>query len=164
MKKMGILLSLLGAMLFHSFSAYAGGFGDLVLRFPITEEMTGEEIDEAIMSQSIEQGINHVFFAPLYKQVEAVTGEKYRHMTIHHLCDARLGAQIADLDESMVVMMPCRIAVVESKDEPGKFSLYTTNPAVVLADPAISDEVKELIHGFAPKLQVLTENVAAGEF
>ncbi len=165
MKKVGILLSLLGAMLFHSFSAVAGGFGDLVLRFPVTEEeMTGDEIDEAIKSQSIEQGINHVFFAPLYKQVEAVTGESYRHMTIHHLCDARLGAKIADLDESMVVMMPCRIAVVESKDKPGSFSLYTTNPAVVLSDPAISDEVKQLIYGFAPKLQVLTENVAAGEF
>ena len=101
-------------------SAMAGGFGDLVLAFPITEEMTGEEIDEAIMSQSIEQEINHVFFAPLYKQVEAITGESYRHMTIHHLCDARVGAEIADLDETMVVMMPCRIAVVENKDKLAK--------------------------------------------
>jgi hypothetical protein len=145
-------------------SVMASGFGDLVLAFPITEEMTGEEIDEAIMSQSIEQGINHVFFAPLYKQVEAITGESYRHMTIHHLCDARLGAQIADLDESMVVMMPCRVAVVESKDQPGKFTLYTTNPMVVLEDPGVSDEIKRLIFSFAPKLKALTENVAAGEF
>ena len=145
-------------------SAMAGGFGDLVLAFPITEEMTGEEIDEAIMSQSIEQEINHVFFAPLYKQVEAITGESYRHMTIHHLCDARLGAQIADLDESMVVMMPCRVAVVESKDQPGKFTLYTTNPMVMLEDPSVSEEIKQLILGFAPKLKALTENVAAGEF
>ncbi len=145
-------------------SAVAGGFGDLVLAFPVTEEMSGEEIDEAVKSQSIEQGINHVFFAPLYKQVEALTGDDYRHMTIHHLCDARLGAKIADLDESMVVMMPCRVAVVESKDQPGKFTLYTTNPSVVLADPSVSEEVKQLIYSFAPKLKALTENVAAGEF
>lgn len=145
-------------------AAAVGGFGDLVLAFPVTEEMSGEEIDEAIMSQSIEQGINHVFFAPLYKQVEAITGENYRHMTIHHLCDARLGAKIADLDESMVVMMPCRVAVVESKERPGTFTLYTTNPSVVLADPSVTDEVKQLIYGFAPKLKALTENVAAGEF
>ncbi len=144
---------------------FADGFGDLVLAFPVTEEeMTGEEIDEAIKSQAIEQGINHVFFAPLYKQVEALTGDDYRHMTIHHLCDARLGAKIADLDESMVVMMPCRVAVVESQTEPGKFTLYTTNPMVVLDDPSVSDDVKQLIYGFAPKLKALTENVAAGEF
>jgi hypothetical protein len=152
------------AMVVATQAAAAGGFGDLVLAFPVTEEMGGEEIDEAIKSQSIEQGINHVFFAPLYRQVEAITGEKYRHMTIHHLCDARLGAKIADLDESMVVMMPCRVAVVESKEQPGKFTLYTTNPSVVLADPSVSEEVKQLIYGFAPKLKALTENVARGEF
>lgn len=164
MKKAVVLLCLVGGMAVNALSAAAGGFGDLVIRFPVTEEMSGDDIDEAIKSQAIEQGINHVFFAPLYKQVEALTGEPYRHMTIHHLCDARLGARIADLDESMVVMMPCRIAVVESREQPGKFHLYTTNPEVVLADPSVSDEVKELIYGFAPKLQELTENVADGEF
>ncbi len=152
------------ATLSVSTTAQAGGFNELVLAFPVIEGLSGEEIDESIKNQSVEQGINHVFFAPLYKQVEAVTGEHYRHMTIHHLCDARLGAQIADLDESMVVMMPCRIAVVESKDQPGSFTLYTTNPAVVLSDPEVSDKIKKLIYGFAPKLEKLTKSVAAGEF
>ncbi|MBT3196197.1 MAG: DUF302 domain-containing protein [Gammaproteobacteria bacterium] len=164
MRKIGSFLLLIVTMMGGTQSAVSGGFGDLVLGFDVVEGMSGEDIDEAIRSQSIEQGINHVFFAPLYKQVEALTGKPYRHMTIHHLCDARVGAEIADLDETMVVMMPCRIAVVENKDKLGTFRLYTTNPAVVLTDPNISKGVKDLILDFAPKLQALTENVAAGEF
>ncbi len=158
-----LVLSVVGFIGFNSL-AVASGFNDIVLAFPVEEGISGDELDESIKSQSITQGINHVFFAPLYKQVEAITGNKYRHMTIHHLCDARLGAQIADLDESMVVMMPCRVAVVESKDQPGKYTLYTTNPAVVLQDPGVNEEIKQLIYSFAPKLETLIKNVAAGEF
>ncbi len=141
------------------------GFKDLVLKFPVTDtDSNGDDIDEAIRSKSIELGINHVFFAPLYKQVEAVTGKPYRHMTIHHLCDARLAKEIADLNDDLVVMMPCRIAVVESKKNPGSYAIYSTSPKVILEDPDISDEQKRLIRGFMPKLQQLTRSVARGEF
>jgi hypothetical protein len=126
--------------------------------------MSGNDIDEAIRSKSIEVGINHVFFAPLYKQVEAITGEKYRHMTIHHLCDAALAKKLADLNDDLVVMMPCRIAVVESLENPGNFSIYSTSPGVILEDPSISKEQKKLILEFMPKMRELTEAVASGDF
>jgi hypothetical protein len=135
------------------------------LKFPVTDkEMSGNDIDEAIRSKSIEVGINHVFFAPLYKQVEAITGEKYRHMTIHHLCDAALAKKLADLNDDLVVMMPCRIAVVESLENPGNFSIYSTSPGVILEDPSISKEQKKLILEFMPKMRELTEAVASGDF
>jgi len=141
------------------------GFSSLVLKFPVTDkEMSGNDIDEAIRSKSIEVGINHVFFAPLYKQVEAITGEKYRHMTIHHLCDAALAKKLADLNDDLVVMMPCRIAVVESLENPGNFSIYSTSPGVILEDPSISKEQKKLILEFMPKMRELTEAVASGDF
>lgn len=143
----------------------AQGFNSLVLKYPVTDpEMSGDDLDEAIRSKSVEIGINHVFFAPLYKQVEAITGEPYRHMTIHHLCDAQLAKQLADLNDDLVVMMPCRVAVVESLKSPGEFSIYTTSPAVIMNDPSISEEEKVLIRGFLPKMQALTEAVAQGDF
>ncbi len=161
-----VVLSLLIALtLVSGAQAQQGGFGSLVLKFPVTDkEMSGEDIDEAIRSKSIELGINHVFFAPLYKQVEAITGKPYRHMTIHHLCDARLAQQLADLNDDLVVMMPCRIAVVESLNQPGEYAIYSTSPKVILEDPTISQKQKGMILQFMPKMQQLTEAVAAGDF
>ena len=165
---LGVLFSL-----FFSFSAVQAdhpheqesSFGRLVIKFPVVDkEMTGEDVDEAIKSKAIELGINHVFFAPLYKQVEAVTGKPYRHMTIHHLCDARLAQQLADLNDDLVVMMPCRIAVVESIDKPGELAIYSTSPRVILEDPFISDLQKKMILDFMPKMRELTEAVAEGDY
>ena len=98
------------------------------------------------------------------KQVEAITGEKYRHMTIHHLCDARLAQQLADLNDDLVVMMPCRIAVVESKEQPGSFAIYSTSPQVIMEDATISPKQKEMMMLFMPKMRELTESVASGDF
>ncbi|MBT3309220.1 MAG: DUF302 domain-containing protein [Gammaproteobacteria bacterium] len=158
-------MALFAMALSSAVQAGGQGFSSLVLKFPVTDkEMSGNDIDEAIRSKSIEVGINHVFFAPLYKQVEAITGEKYRHMTIHHLCDAALAKKLADLNDDLVVMMPCRIAVVESLENPGNFSIYSTSPGVILEDPSISKEQKKLILEFMPKMRELTEAVASGDF
>jgi len=155
---------LLASLLLTS-AVQAEGFNSLVLKYPVTDpEMSGDDLDEAIRSKSVEIGINHVFFAPLYKQVEAITGKPYRHMTIHHLCDARLAKELADLNDDLVVMMPCRVAVVESLKTPGEFSIYTTSPAIIMEDPSISETEKEMIRGFLPKMQALTEAVAQGDF
>ena len=155
---------LLASLLLTS-AVQAEGFNSLVLKYPVTDpEMSGDDLDEAIRSKSVEIGINHVFFAPLYIQVEAITGKPYRHMTIHHLCDARLAKELADLNDDLVVMMPCRVAVVESLKTPGEFSIYTTSPAIIMEDPSISEAEKEMIRGFLPKMQALTEAVAQGDF
>jgi uncharacterized protein (DUF302 family) len=160
-----LVATLLTLTLCGGVQAGQSDFGSLVLKFPVTDkEMSGDDLDEAIRSKAVEIGINHVFFAPLYKQVEAVTGEKYRHMTIHHLCDALLAKKLADLNDDLVVMMPCRIAVVESATNPGEYAIYSTSPAVILQDPSISQEQKEMILEFMPKMKALTEAVAAGDF
>lgn len=160
-----LLAAVMALSLIGGVQAQGQGFSSMVLKLPVTDkEMTGDDIDEAIRSKSVEVGVNHVFFAPLYKQVEAVTGKPYRHMTIHHLCDAALAKKLADLNDDLVVMMPCRIAVVESKDQPGEFAIYSTSPAVILQDPTISQEQKDMILEFMPKMRVLTESVAAGDF
>ncbi len=162
-----LLSAVMAIALVGSAQAQQGGegFSSLVVKFPVVDkEMTGDDIDEAIRSKAVEVGINHVFFAPLYKQVEAVTGKPYRHMTIHHLCDARLAQQLADLNDDLVVMMPCRIAVVESMKQPGEYAIYSTSPAVILKDPTISQQQKDMILKFMPKMQALTEAVAAGDF
>ncbi len=148
-------------------SAHAGSmaFDDLVMKFPVTDkELSGDDIDDAIRSKAVELGLQHVFFAPLYKQVEAVTGKPYRHMTIHHLCDARLAQQLADMNDDLVVMMPCRIAVVESKDKSGQFSIYSTSPKILLEDPGISQQQKDIIVNFMPKMQEMIEAVSQGDF
>ena len=54
---------LLASLLLTS-AVQAEGFNSLVLKYPVTDpEMSGDDLDEAIRSKSVEIGINHVFFA-----------------------------------------------------------------------------------------------------
>lgn len=65
-----------GAAMLLGQSAVAGGFGDLLLSLPVTEEMTGEEVDEAIMSQSIEQGISRVNLPSIPPTLQGIGGPR----------------------------------------------------------------------------------------
>jgi len=49
-------------------------------------------------------------------KLKNVTGEPYRHLSIHNICDAATAGKIADIDDRYSVILPCRIAVVEGKD------------------------------------------------
>jgi uncharacterized protein (DUF302 family) len=135
---------------------------DMLVKIPVEEGISGEEVDESIRSLSVSEGIFYVFYAPLYKQVEAVTGEPYRHLSIHNICDAKIGAEMADYNDALVIMMPCRISVVEDKD--GKLWLYTTNPDLIVNDPNLPPDIKAKAKKVADKLISIMEKAAAGEF
>jgi len=91
----------------------------------VDEGITAEEVDESIKSMATNESILHVAMFPLGKQVESVRGKKYRHLSIHNICDANTAAEMADYDDRYTVVLPCRISVVEGKD--GKIRMFTLN-------------------------------------
>jgi len=127
------------------------------------EGLSGEDVDESIKSLAATEGIFYVFYAPLYKQIESVTGTPFRHLSIHMVCDAVTAAKMIDYNPLLATMMPCRIAVVADK-ETGRISLYTTNPDIFTMDPNLPAELRPVAEKVANQLKTIINGAAAGEF
>ena len=134
----------------------------MTLKVEVEEGITAEEVDESIKSLATSEGIFYVFYAPLYKQIEAITGKPFRHLSIHMLCDAVIGGQMVDYENMLSTMMPCRISVVEDKN--GKIALYTTNPDLFIADPNMPENLRPLAEKVASQIKNIMHGAAAGEF
>ncbi len=84
----------------------------MVWVFPVDEDLTPEEVIDSLKSLATDRDFLFVGESPFYKQVEAVTGTPYRHISFLSFCDVRVGVQMADYNNAYTAFMPCRIAVV----------------------------------------------------
>ncbi len=91
----------------------------------VAEGMKPDDVIDAMKSLATEHNFLFVGESPLYKQIEAVTGQKYRYVNFLSFCDARIGGQMLDYHNEYSGFMPCRIALIEDKD--GKLWLYSMN-------------------------------------
>ncbi|MEN8133826.1 MAG: DUF302 domain-containing protein, partial [Pseudomonadota bacterium] len=89
------------------------------------DSLTPEDVKNSLKSLATARNFLFVGESPFSKQVEAITGKSYRHITFMSFCDARVGKMMADYRDAYTGFMPCRIAVVE--DMQGKLWLYTMN-------------------------------------
>lgn len=114
----------------------------------------GVSIDDAIESMKIaanEHNIKNVGELPLYKEVEAIRGEPYRHAQIFMFCNADTAARMMDYNDAYSAYLPCRVALVEDKS--GQAWLYSLNMDLMIyggkpLPPALKEEamhVKEII-------------------
>nr|VFJ49653.1 MAG: protein of unknown function DUF302 [Candidatus Kentron sp. DK] len=92
---------------------------------PVKEGIGVEEVKDSLKSIATERNFLFVGEAPFYKQVEAITGKPYRHISFLSFCDAEVGKMMADYRDAYTGFMPCRIAVVEDKQ--GKLWLHAMN-------------------------------------
>ncbi|MBT7307247.1 MAG: DUF302 domain-containing protein [Gammaproteobacteria bacterium] len=136
-------------------------FEDLFVHTAVDEGITGDDVDESIKQLAISEGILHVAMFPLNKQVEKVTGKPFRHLSIHNICDAKTAAILADVSDAFVIVMPCRIAVVEGKD--GILRMWSMNPDMItmMDMPAAA---KKLAKAVSTKINNIITGAAEGAF
>jgi uncharacterized protein (DUF302 family) len=130
---------------------------------PVAEGVEPDDVVESLKSIATAHNFLFVGESPLYKQIEAVTGEKYRYVNFLSFCDARVAAQMLDYRNEYSGFMPCRIALVQNPD--GKLWLYSMNlDLMVHGGRPLPPELHASAVKVRDTIKAIMEGAAKGEF
>ena len=96
-----------------------------VWKIPVAEDVSSEDVEDAMLSVANELNIKNVGELPLSEQDEAMTGEKQRYLKIYMFCDPLTAAKMVDFSDAFSAYLPCRVSLIEDKN--GKLWLYSLN-------------------------------------
>ncbi|HEX7971694.1 MAG TPA: DUF302 domain-containing protein, partial [Thiobacillus sp.] len=100
---------------------------------------------------------------PLSKQVEAVTNQPQRTITIFQFCDALTAKELIDLNIEFAVFMPCRIALIEDASGQGWLVMMDVNVDAVAKEKNVPPALKARIKGVRESLIQIMQAGAKGE-
>lgn len=134
-----------------------------VWKYKINDDVS---IEDAIMSMKIAanaHNIKNVGELPLYKEVEAMRGSKYRHAQIFMFCNADTAAKMMDYNDAYSAYLPCRVALVEDKS--GQAWLYSLNMDLMIHGGApLPPELKEEALKVKTIILDIMQKGASGDF
>ncbi len=112
-------------------------------KMPVAEGLTPEDVEQSMKTIANELNISNVGELPLYKDVEAKSGEKYRFVKIYMFCNSLTAAQMLDYSDAFSSYLPCRITLIEDKQ--GQLWLYALNMDLMIhggepLPPALKEE------------------------
>ena len=129
----------------------------------VEEGLEVEDVVASLKSLASARNMLYVGESPFYKQVEAMTGEKYRYINFLSFCSAQVGKQMLDYKNQYSGFMPCRIALVEDLD--GRLWLHSMNlDLMIYGGKQLPPELKEGALTVRKNLLEIMEGAAAGEF
>jgi uncharacterized protein (DUF302 family) len=132
-------------------------------KVPVKEGLSPEDVIESLKSLANARNMLFVGESPFYKQVEAMTGEKYRYINFLSFCSAKIGKLMLEYKDQYSGFMPCRIAVVE--DKTGKLALYSMNLDLMIhGGKNLPEDLKEGALEVRKNIRSMMEAAAAGEF
>jgi len=130
---------------------------------PVKEGLSPDDVIEAMKSIASARNFLFVGESPFYKQIEAITGEKYRYVNFLSFCDAQVGKQMLEYRDQYSGFMPCRIALVEDKE--GRLWLYSMNlDLMIYGGTQLPADLKASALRVRDTLRAIMDGAAAGEF
>jgi uncharacterized protein (DUF302 family) len=99
----------------------------------------------------------------LSKQVEAMTDQAQRTITIFQFCDALTAKELIDLNLDFSVYMPCRIALIEDASGQGWLVMMDVNVDSVAKEKRLSQALKDRINIVRQSLVEIMQAGAKGE-
>ena len=130
---------------------------------PVADGVKPDDVVESLKSIAASHNFLFVGESPLYKQIEAVTGQPYRYVNFLSFCDARVGAQMLDYHNEYSGFMPCRIALVQNPD--GKLWLYSMNLDMMIhGGRALPPELQASAVRVRDTIKAIMDGAAKGEF
>jgi len=132
-------------------------------RVKVEEDVSWEDVEEAMKQVANEHNIQLVAELPLYQQVEAMRGEAGRFVKIYMFCNALTAANMLAFDDAVSASLPCRITLLEDKS--GQYWLYAMNMDLLIygGDPLPEALKTEVIEVKQMMLDIMQRG-AAGEF
>jgi hypothetical protein len=104
----------------------------------------GVTIKQAIQSMKLyanQLNIKFVQSYPLYKEIEAVTGNPSRFVEVFEFCDAAVAASLLEHNPDFSAHFPCRIALYEDRN--GQLWLATLNlDLLIYGSQSLDSEVR----------------------
>lgn len=126
----------------------------------------GISIDDAAESMRLRANslnLKLVAELPLSKQVEAVTNQAQRTITIFQFCDAVTAKDLIDLNLDFSVYMPCRIALIEDVNGQGWLVMMDVNVDAVAKNKNLSPAMKSRVNAVRQSLLEVMQAGAKGE-
>jgi hypothetical protein len=134
----------------------------MVYSVPVKDGVSLDDVKESMKSLASARDFLFVGESPFYKQVQASTGQPYRHVSFLSFCDAKVGKLMADHNDVYTAFMPCRISVVEDKQ--GKLWLHTMSLEMMIhGGKSLPPELKKEAMRVWSVIQEIMRGAAAGE-
>ena len=94
-----------------------------VVKYFVNNDISIEDIQEAMESVATEEGIRSVGMLPLSEMVELQTGEKQRFLKIYQYMSPKDSVVLANYNPEFSAFLPIRISLAEDRN--GKMWLYS---------------------------------------
>ena len=134
-----------------------------IWKVPVDEGMTAADVEETMKFVANEHNFKNVGEMPLYKEVEAMSGEPYRYVKIFMFCNALTASRMLDYNDAFSSYLPCRITLIEDKE--GKLWLYTLNmDGMIYGGKPLPAELKEEAENVKEIILDIMNRGATGEF
>lgn len=141
--------------------------GDITMasirKVKVEDDVTNEDVEEAMSSIATEMGIREVGTLPLSEQVELQLGEKQRFLKIYQYCSPTTAMKMVDYSDAFSAYLPCRIALIE--DKKGDRWLYTLDMDVMIYG---GKPLPKKLHTLALEVQktiyAIQDRAAEGDF
>lgn len=135
----------------------------MMWKVQVEEGLEPLDVIESLKSLASERNMLFVGESLFYKQVEAMTGEKYRYINFLSFCSAQVGRMMLDYQDPYSGFMPCRIALVEDKQ--GRFWLYSMNlDLMIYGGNELPPKLKEGALMVRRYIREMMDLAAKGEF
>ena len=134
-----------------------------IWKVPVAEGMTAADVEETMKFVANEHNFKNVGEMPLYKEVEAMSGNPYRYVKIFMFCNALTASRMLDYNDAFSSYLPCRITLIEDKE--GKLWLYTLNmDGMIYGGKPLPAELKEEAENVKEIILDIMNRGATGEF
>jgi uncharacterized protein (DUF302 family) len=134
-----------------------------IWKVPVDEGMTAADVEETMKFVANEHNFKNVGEMPLYREVEAMSGEPYRYVKIFMFCNALTAARMLDYNDAFSSYLPCRITLIEDND--GKLWLYTLNmDGMIYGGKPLPAELKKEAENVKEIILDIMNRGATGEF
>jgi len=129
----------------------------------VVDGLSADEVEETMKFVANELNISNVGELPLYKDVEAKSGQPYRFVKIYMFCNSLTAKKMLDYSDAFSAYLPCRITLVE--DPEGKLWLYTLNmDLMIYGGRPLPADIKEEAMNVKKTMLAIMERGAEGDF